>query len=104
MWEIWILANPRLFTTFITKNQTVFPSTVAFSTNLGYKNIPARVGKVRRIPKTYQGFLFPHLVLNLSLRSPTVGVANPSNIYPQRRALEAIDLGRFNSELRYQVK
>jgi hypothetical protein len=45
---------------------------------LGYIKMPAKVGSTKNEPKKYHGVLLPHLVVILSLASPTMGVIIPS--------------------------
>jgi len=48
--------------------------------------VQKKVGSTRKVPKIYQGVLFPSLVLNLSEKYPTKGVAIPSASCPARAA------------------
>jgi hypothetical protein len=53
---------------------------------VGSVKIPIKQGITNRVPTMYQGILEPHLVLILSLNTPTKGVVIPSHIYPERVA------------------
>lgn len=48
--------------------------------------VPKKVGRTNKVPKMYHGVRFPIGELNLSERYPTVGVAIPSAIYPDKAA------------------
>ena len=71
---------------------------------LGYAKIPIKVGITNKVPKIYQGYLFPQDVFILSLETPTIGVVIPSAIYPERRQSPVIVGSRFTTLFKYQVK
>lgn len=52
--------------------------TVGSLMKFGYIKMPAKVGRTKNEPKKYHGVLLPHLVVILSLKSPTIGVIIPS--------------------------
>jgi hypothetical protein len=52
----------------------------------------------------YHGILCPHLVLNLSLITPTIGVVIPSMIYPERVAAAVTSGESSTTSFRYQDK
>ena len=51
--------------------------------NDGYVNIPMKHGITMIVPAMNHGILFPHGVLILSLRKPTMGVVIPSANCPE---------------------
>jgi hypothetical protein len=53
-------------------------------------NVRTKVGKTRQNPKIYHGFFLPILVSVLSINNPTILVAIPSAIWPERRAIDAL--------------
>jgi hypothetical protein len=66
--------------------------------------MPMNVGITNKVPNMYQGCLFPHDVLILSLETPTIGVVIPSAIYPDKRHNPVIVGSSFTTLFRYHVK
>ena len=71
---------------------------------MGKVNNPKYVGITRRVPKMYQGVLFPHRVFILSLAIPTKGLMIPSAIYPDKKAWPARSSGTLTTVFKYQVR
>ena len=90
MFEIYTAAQPRLKTPGIVTYQIAYLVGIHSHSSLlwhslmneGYEKMPRNVGNTSNVPKTYHGVLLPHDVLNLSLRTPTIGVITPSASWP----------------------
>jgi hypothetical protein len=71
---------------------------------VGSVKMPIKQGITKIDPTIYHGILYPHLVLILSLRTPTSGVVIPSIIYPERVAPAVTSAESPMTSLRYQDK
>jgi hypothetical protein len=71
---------------------------------VGLVKIPMKHGITAIVPRMYHGILCPHLVLNLSLITPTIGVVIPSMIYPERVAAAVTSGESSTTSFRYQDK
>jgi hypothetical protein len=71
---------------------------------VGSVKIPMKQGITKSVPMMYQGILWPHLVLILSLITPTKGVVIPSAICPERVAAAVTSGESPMTSLRYHDK
>ena len=71
---------------------------------VGSVKMPMKQGITNKVPKIYHGILYPHLVLILSLRTPTSGVVIPSITYPDSVAAAVTSGDRLMTSFRYQDK
>ena len=71
---------------------------------VGLVKMPMKHGITAIVPRMYHGILGPHLVLNLSLITPTIGVVIPSMIYPERVAAAVTSGESSTTSFRYQDK
>ena len=110
MWEIWTQAQPILEKAGRIKYQAFLPFSenpaypLVPLTNGGYEKIPIKQGMTTIVPKIYQGILWPHLVVILSLSNPTIGVMIPSAIWPEKRHYPVTLASSRTTLLRYHER